>query len=87
MKKKTKGLFSQTEVIGTSIVTESIKVELIQVTMFKQSQKCIVYQIIVNGDMFVSLDNRAFAFYLLNYFDFKDYFKNYIDECEDDFLE
>lgn len=84
MKKKTKGLFSQTEVIGTSIVTESIKVELVQVTMFKQGQKCIVYQIVVNGDLFVSLDNRAFAFYLLNNFNFKKCLEN-LNEYEDDF--
>lgn len=36
MSKKNKGLFTNTEVIGTSVVTKSIKVELVQVTMFKK---------------------------------------------------
>lgn len=71
---KKKGLFTKNEIIGTSIVTESIKVELNQQTLFLGSRKCEIYQIIVNGDVFTSVDNREFAFYLLNDFDFKSYF-------------
>lgn len=77
--KKNKGIFHNTEVIGTSVVTKSIKVELIQVTMWKQKEKVVVYQIVVNGDLFTSLDNRQFAFYLLNHFDFEKYYKNSVN--------
>lgn len=86
MSKKNKGLFTNTEVIGTSVVTKSIKVELIQVTMWKQKEKVVVYHIVVNGDLFTALDNRQFAFYLLNYFDFEKYYNNYLN-WEDDFDE
>ena len=86
MKKKNKGLFTNVEVIGTSVVTHSIKVELLEVTMWKKADKVVVYQILVNGDLFTSIDNRQFAFYLLNYFDFEQFFKDYLD-LEDDFDE
>lgn len=86
MKKKNKNLFTQTEVIGTSIITDALKIELVQVTMLKQGQKCVVYQILVNGDFFTAIDNRTFAFYLLNYFDFKEYL-NEMNFLEDDFDE
>ncbi len=84
MKNKKKGIFTNTEVIGTSVVTKSTKVELVQVTMFKKTEKVVVYQLMVNGDLFTSIDNRQFAFYLLNYFDFERYYKNAVD-LEDDF--
>lgn len=84
MKNKKKGIFTNTEVIGTSVVTKSTKVELVQVTMCKRQEKVVVYQLMVNGDLFTSIDNRQFAFYLLNYFDFERYYKNLID-LEDDF--
>lgn len=86
MSKKNKGLFSNSEVIGTSVVTKSIKVELIQVTMWKKSEKVVVYQLVVNGDLFTALDNRQFAFYLLNNFDFEQYYNDYLN-LEDDFDE
>ena len=66
---KNKGLFTNTEVIGSSVFTRSLKVELIQVTMWKKKgDKVVVYQLVVNGDLFTSIDNRQFAFYLLNNF-------------------
>ena len=82
--KKNKGLFTQTELIGKSVVTDTLTVELIQVTMIKQGNTCVVYQLVLNGDLFTSIDNRTFAFYLLNYFDFKSYLKNNLI-MEDDF--
>lgn len=84
MKNKKKGIFTNTEVIGTSVVTKSTKVELVQVTMCKNSRKVVVYHLMVNGELFTALDNRQFAFYLLNYFDFERYYKNAVD-LEDDF--
>lgn len=86
MSKKNKGIFHHAEVIGTSVVTRSLKVELIQVTMWKQKEKVVVYQLVVNGDLFTSIDNRQFAFYLLNYFDFDRYYNDYLN-LEDDFDE
>lgn len=84
---KNKGLFTNTEVIGSSVVTRSIKVELIQVTMRKKKgDKVVVYQLVVNGDLFTSIDNRQFAFYLLNNFDFERYYKDLVN-LEDDFIE
>lgn len=84
--KKNKGIFTNTEVIGTSVITSSLKIELVQVTMFKQAQKVVIYHIIVNGEFFTAIDNRTFAFYLLNYFDFEDYFKemNFLEDDYDD---
>lgn len=81
---KRKGIFTETKVIGYSITEETSKVELVQVVMIKQSKTCIVYQLVVNGDLFCSLDNRAFAFYLLNNFNFKKCLEN-LNEYEDDF--
>ena len=86
MKKKNKGLFTETKVIGYSITEETLKVELVQVVMMKQGRTVIVYQILVNGDLFVSLDNREFAFYLLNNFNFKKCLEN-LNEYEDDFYD
>lgn len=86
--KNKNNLFSKTEIIGTSIVIDSIKIELVQQTMFKGKQKCVVYHIMLNGDKFTSIDNRRFAFYLLNDFDFKQYLKicndldYFVEECE-----
>lgn len=84
--KKNKKLFTDTQVIGTSVVTRSLKIELIQVTMWKGTDKVVVYQLVVNGDLFTSIDNRQFAFYLLNYFDFEKYYDDYLN-LEDDFNE
>lgn len=86
MSKKNKGIFHNTEVIGTSVITRSLKVELLQVTMWKKTEKVVVYQLVVNGDLFTSIDNRQFAFYLLNYFDFERYYNDYLN-LEDDFYE
>lgn len=83
--KKNKGLFSQTEVIGKSVITDTLIVELVQVTMIKQGNTVVVYQLFLNGDLFTSIDNRTFAFYLLNFFDFKEYLKNNFI-MEDDFV-
>ena len=84
---KNKGLFTNTEVIGSSVFTRSLKVELIQVTMWKKKgDKVVVYQLVVNGDLFTSIDNRQFAFYLLNNFDFERYYKDLVN-LEDDFIE
>lgn len=84
MKKKHNGIFTETKVIGYSITEETTNVELVQVVMLKSGQNCVFYQIVVNGDLFVSLDNRAFAFYLLNNFNFKKCLEN-LNEYEDDF--
>lgn len=81
---KKKGIFTETKVIGYSITEETSKIELVQFVMVKNGQNCVIYQIVVNGDLFVSLDNRAFAFYLLNNFNFKKCLEN-LNEYEDDF--
>ena len=83
--KKNKGLFTQTEVIGKSVITDTLTVELVQVTMNKQGNTVVVYQLFLNGDLFTAIDNRTFAFYLLNFFDFKEYLKKQF-VMEDDYF-
>ena len=75
MSKKNKGSFATKKVIGTSVITDTLKIELYELTLSRLGRSVTYYQIWLNGEFYSSVDNRSLAFYLLNDFDFKEYLR------------
>lgn len=74
----------EVNLLGTSTVTDTVKVELFELKMSQGKETAYIFQFIVNGDYFMSVDNRAFALFLFNNFDFNEYLKDIVSRCNYD---